>query len=210
MTAPEPDPAEARPAHAAGAGPADAAAGAVPGAAGSDADQAIAAIYGTQYRSLVRLAALLVGDAGPAEAVVQDSFVAMYDAWGRLQDRDQGVSYLRQSVVVRSRSIRRRMTAEVDASERAPPAPSAGQEASAAGQETSAAGQETGAAPERPAVISALRALPPRQREALVLRFYLDLSDGQAASAMGISRGAVARHAARAMAALPSFMAPEG
>src|SRR6266516_1686134 len=57
------------------AGPASTGAIGVPAAAEPDADQMITAIYGAQYRSLVRLAALLVGDVGPADMVVQDSFV---------------------------------------------------------------------------------------------------------------------------------------
>ena len=61
--------------------PAEAALGPVPADAQSDADQAITAIYGTEYRPLVRLAAALVGDVGIAEEVVQDSFVAMYGVW---------------------------------------------------------------------------------------------------------------------------------
>jgi RNA polymerase sigma factor (sigma-70 family) len=55
---------------------------------------------------------------------------------------------------------------------------------------------------ERSAVIAALRTLPPRQREALVLRYYGDLSEAQIAEAMGISRGAVKSHTARAMSSL--------
>ena len=55
-------------------------------------------------------------------------------------------------------------------------------------------------------MISALHRLPPMQREALVLRFYLELSEEQAASAMGISRGAVTRQTARAMAALSDVL----
>ena len=55
---------------------------------------------------------------------------------------------------------------------------------------------------ERSAVVDALRTLPLRQREALVLRFYADLSAGQIASIMGISPGAVKSHTARAMSAL--------
>ena len=55
-------------------------------------------------------------------------------------------------------------------------------------------------------VISALHALPPRQREAVVLRFYLDLPEEQIASAMRTSRGAVSRHTARAMAALSGVL----
>jgi RNA polymerase sigma-70 factor (sigma-E family) len=173
--------------------PCAAALGRVPADAQSDADQAITAIYGTQYRSLVRLAAVLVGDVGIAEEVVQDSFVAMYGASSRLRDRDKALAYLRQRVMSRSRSaLRQRMVAGWDAPDPEPGMPSA----------------EQGAITrqERSAVISATRMLPPRQREALMLRFYLDLSERQAASAMGISPGAAKRHTARAMAALLSVL----
>jgi RNA polymerase sigma factor (sigma-70 family) len=51
-------------------------------------------------------------------------------------------------------------------------------------------------------VVRALRSLPPRQREALVLRYYGDLPEAQVASAMGVSEGAVKRHLAGATAAL--------
>ena len=65
-----------------------------------------------------------------------------------------------------------------------------------------AASRKTSAQLERSALISALRTLPARQREALVLRYYGDLSDAQIAAAMGISTGAVKSHAARAMSSL--------
>ncbi len=50
--------------------------------------------------------------------------------------------------------------------------------------------------------MTAVRALPCRQREAVVLRLFLDLADGQAAAAMGVTTGALRDHAARAMTAL--------
>jgi RNA polymerase sigma-70 factor (sigma-E family) len=154
-------------------------------------------IYGMQYRSLVRLAVLLVGDVAAAEEAVQDSFIAMHGTWRRLQDRDKALSYLHQSVVNRSRSILRyRLLAGLSTPGRAPEMPAAGQGAIAQ--------------PERTPVIFALHALPPRQREALVLRFYLDLPEEQVASAMGISRGAVTRHTARAMAALSGVLKMAG
>lgn len=59
---------------------------------------------------------------------------------------------------------------------------------------------------ERSAVVDALRALPLRQREALVLRFYAGLSAGQIASIMGITSGAVKSHTARAMSAMRSVL----
>ena len=156
---------------------------------GWDADRAVTAIYSEHYRSLVRLAAFLVRDTATAEEVVQDSFVAMHGAWRRLRDTDKALSYLRQSVVNRSRSVlRHRMVVDKNTPKPPPDMPSA----------------EHGAIIqlERSAVVSALRGLPDRQREALVLRYYGDLSEAQIASTMGISRGAVKSHTARAMAAL--------
>lgn len=57
--------------------------------------------------------------------------------------------------------------------------------------------------------MAALRSLPPRQREALVLRYYGDMTEAQIASVMGISRGAVKSHTARAMNALRSILETE-
>lgn len=158
-----------------------------------DADQAVTALYSAQYRSLVRLAALLVRDVATAEEVVQDAFVAMHGAWRRLREPDKALSYLRQSVVNRSRSVlRHRAVVEKYAPKGLPDAPSA----------------ENGAIVEleRSAVVKALSALPNRQREALVLRYYGDLSEAEIAQTMGISRGAVKSHTARGMAALRSVL----
>jgi RNA polymerase sigma-70 factor (sigma-E family) len=154
-----------------------------------DADHALTAIYGDHYRSLVRLAFLLVQDIPTAEDVVQDSFVAMHTAWRRLRDSDKALAYLRQSVVNRSRSVpQHQSAAERNACQPGPAEP----------------GAELGAlpSPEHSAVVGALRSLPARQREALVLRYYDGLSEAQVASAMGVSEGAVKRHMARATAAL--------
>lgn len=168
------------------------------GAAGAvavawDADQAVTALYSANYRSLVRLAAMLVRDAGTAEEVVQDAFVAMHGGWRRLRDPDKALSYLRQSVVNRSRSVlRHRAVVEKYAPKGLPDAPSA--EAGAIGEL------------ERSAVIEALARLPARQREALVLRYYADLSEAEIAHTMGISRGAVKSHTARGMTALRNVL----
>jgi RNA polymerase sigma-70 factor (sigma-E family) len=154
-----------------------------------EADRAVTALYSLHYRSLVRLAALLVRDIAAAEELVQDSFVAVHAAWWRLRDSDHALSYLRQSVVNRSRSaLRRRAIVGRLAPELA---------ADPAGDE-----QETDIQLERSAMVSVLRRLPARQREVLVLRYYADLSEAQVAAAMGISRRAVKSHAARAMSSL--------
>jgi RNA polymerase sigma-70 factor (sigma-E family) len=161
-----------------------------------DADSAVTTIYREHYRSLVRLAAMLVADTGTAEDVVQDSFVAMHNAWRRLRDTDKGLSYLRQSVVNRSRSVlRHRGVAQRHAPKPAPDMPSA----------------EHGAFMllERANVIKCLGKLPSRQREVLVLKFYADLSEADIASAMGISQGAVKSHTSRAMAAMRTSLKPD-
>lgn len=156
---------------------------------GWDADMAVTALYSAHYRSLVRLAVLLVRDVASSEEVVQDAFVALHGAWRRLRDTDKALAYLRQSVVNRSRSVlRHRAVVEKYAPKGLPDAPSA---------ENGAIGEL-----ERSAVIEALRRLPTRQREALVLRYYGDLSEAEIAHAMGISKGAVKSHTARGMAAL--------
>src|SRR5690349_4260829 len=160
------------------------------------ASRAVEEIYHTHYRSLVRLAVLLVRDVATAEEVVQDSFIAMHSAWRRLRDGDKALAYLRQSVVNRSRSVlRHRVVVDRNAPKAVPDMPSA----------------EQGALSllERSAVMAALRTLPPRQREALVLKYYADLSEAQIASTMGISRGAVKTHTARGTASLRSILEVE-
>jgi RNA polymerase sigma-70 factor (sigma-E family) len=161
--------------------------------ADSDADQAVTELYSAHYRSLVRLAALLVRDLGTAEEVVQDAFVAMHGGWHRLRDNEKALAYLRQAVVNRSRSVlRHRQVVDRNAPKPAPDMPSA----------------EHGAIAlfERSAVIAALRTLPARQREAVVLRFYADMPEAQIAETMRISRGAVKSHTARAMQALRAIL----
>ncbi|MFB9800541.1 SigE family RNA polymerase sigma factor [Streptomonospora salina] len=168
-------------------------AAAAPSAVDWDADQAVTQLYTTQYRPLVRLATLLVRDPATAEEVVQDAFVAMHGAWRRLRDPNKALSYLRQSVVNRARSVlRHRAVVEKHAPKALPDAPSA---------EQGAMGEL-----ERAAVIEALRTLPVRQREAVVLRYYGDFSEAQIADTMGISRGAVKSHTARGIAALRSAL----
>lgn len=172
---------------------ADAALGSVP--AQWDADRAVTVMFGEHYRSLVRMAALLVGDVATAEAVVQDSFLAMHGAWRRLRDSEKALPYLRQCLVNRSRSaLRHRIVIGRNTPKPRPGVPSADREALPL--------------PER-VVAGALRALPLRQREALVLTYYGGLTEAQAASAMGISPGMVQNHMAQAIETLRAVLGTE-
>ena len=172
---------------------ADAALGPVP--ARWDADRAVTVMFGEHYRALVRMAALLVGDVATAEAIVQESFVAMHGAWRRLRDSDKALPYLRQCLVNRSRSVlRHRIVIGRNRSKPKPGLPRAERQALPL--------------PEH-AVVRALRALPLRQREALVLIYHGGLTEAQAASAMGISPGAVKSHLGRAVEALRAVLGTE-
>jgi RNA polymerase sigma-70 factor (sigma-E family) len=168
--------------------------------AGPDADHAVTALYLTHYRSLVRMAALLVHDLATAEEIVQDSFVAVHAAWRRLPDADHALSYLRRSVVDRSRAALRQHVVVDKLGPRLPPAvPGDLGDLGQASIEV-----------ERSAFISALWTLPARQREVVVLRYFADLPEAQVASATGISEGAVKAHAARAMSALRAVLRRAG
>jgi RNA polymerase sigma-70 factor (sigma-E family) len=163
---------------------------------GWSADRTVTELYSVHYRGLVRLAALLVRDTPTAEEVVQDAFVAMHGGWQRLRDAENALAYLRQAVVNRSRSVLRHRTVVDKNLQKAPPdMPSA---------EHGALAQL-----ERSAVVDALRKLPERQREAIVLRYYADFSEAEIADAMKISRGAVKSHTARGMAALRAELEQE-
>jgi len=161
-----------------------------------NAELAVIELYAMHYSALVRLAAMLVRDVPTAEEVVQDAFIAMHDGWDRLRDAEKALAYMRQAVVNRSRSVlRHRMVVEKNQQGPPPDMPSA----------------EHGALAllERSAVVAALRDLPERQREAIVLRYYADLSEAEIAAAMKISRGAVKSHTSRAMAALRAALEPD-
>jgi RNA polymerase sigma-70 factor (sigma-E family) len=163
---------------------------------GWSADRMFTELYSMHYRSLVRLAMLLVRDAPTAEEVVQDAFIAMHGGWQRLGHAENALAYLRQAVVNRSRSVlRHRMAVDKTLQETPPDMPSA---------EHGALAQL-----ERSAVTAALRDLPERQRVAIVLRYYADLSEAEIATTMGISRGAVKSHTARGMAALRAALEQE-
>jgi RNA polymerase sigma-70 factor (sigma-E family) len=163
---------------------------------GWSADYAVTELYSVHYKALVRLATLLVRDTPTAEEVVQDAFVAMHDAWQRLRNAENALAYLRQAVVNRSRSVLRHRTV-VDRNMQKPP------------PDMPSAEQGALILLERSAVVAALRGLPERQREAIVLRYYGDLSEAEIAAVMDISRGAVKSHTARGMASLRAALEKE-
>jgi len=150
------------------------------------ADQALTRLYAEHSRSLLRLAALLVHDTAAAEEITETAFAAMYDAWRWQRDTAVAVAFLRQAVVRQAPIVQRRQT---------------GTEGGFS-PGSSRTRQDAIAGLERGAIVAMLLSLPDRQREAVVLRCYSELSEEQAAAAMGVSRAAVRRHTTRALAAL--------
>ena len=157
------------------------------------AEAIFTALYVAEYARLLRLAALLLDDLGSCEEIVQEAYIKVHAALtgptSRLREEDRALAYLRQTVVNLARSsLRRRLVARKHAPHPMPDAPSA---------EEGAYAQV-----ERTAVVQALRGLPRREREAVVLRYYGDLTEAAAAHVMGVSTGAVKAYTSRGLAGL--------
>ena len=151
----------------------------------------LADMHREHYRSLVKLASLLIDDRAMCEEVVQDAFVAVFRSSARLRDESRLPAYLRSAVLNGARSQLRKR--QVRTRLRSVDAPVA-----------DVASAETGAliADDKRALLAALRSLPDRQRDVLVLRFYLDLSESEIATTLGIGAGTVKTHTRRGLDAL--------
>jgi RNA polymerase sigma-70 factor (sigma-E family) len=144
-------------------------------------------LFRGHHLELVRLALLMTGDVATAEDVVQDAFERLHRRWPSLRRQDSGLAYVRSSVLNGCRSIHRR--AQVARKYEARLA------------EPSASEAQT-AVLERSELMAALLALPRRQREVLVLRYYADLDVAEVAATLRIGPSAVRSTAARGLAAL--------
>lgn len=157
----------------------------------------LAELYAAHRLALVRLAILLVDDLASAEDVVQDAFAALARRKGGLRDPSAALGYLRVSVVNGSRSmLRRRRTVRGYT----PPLP-----LEPPGPEDRAVVAE-----EHREVLDAVKELPNRQREVLVLRYWSGLTEAEIADALGISAGTVKSTASRAMHALERTLKERG
>jgi RNA polymerase sigma factor (sigma-70 family) len=154
---------------------------------------ALTDLYRSHQMGLVRLAMVLTGDEASAEDVVQDVFVRMHTKAPRLRDEDKLLAYARAAVLNSCRQVlRRRKLAERRSELVDPPVWSA--EASVLLSE------------ERREVMRMLDRLPRRQREALVLRYNLELTDREIAEAMGIREVSVRSNISRALDAFAREM----
>jgi len=144
-------------------------------------------LFAAHYRRLLALAVLVTDDRATAEDLVQEAFARLH---GRaLADPERALAYLRSTVLNLSRSrLRRLRTARKHERPDDRLLPSAEDDVILRDDQR--------------AVLDALRTLSPRQRQALVLRYWEDMTEAQVAAAMGLSAGAVKSHTSRGMAAL--------
>ena len=156
------------------------------------ADGQVTALYQAHAVGLVRLAMLMLGDQSAAEDVVQDAFLGLYRRWGALNDPGRAVAYTRTSVLNGCRDVLRRRSRKIPAALLEPDAESA--------EARALLGEE------HRAVLAALRRLPDRQREAVVLRHCLSLPEDEVAQAMNVSRGTVKSTSHRGLAALAKIL----
>ena len=160
---------------------------AVPADTGGPAS--IEEVFDAEWLGMLRLAVLLVDDRASAEDVVQEAFAGLHRHWGELAGPERAGAYLRRAVINGARStLRRRRTARAWRAPHAVPTASAEEEALLGEQ--------------RREVLAAVQALPPRQREVVVLRYWSHIGEAETAEALGISRGTVKSTTSRALRAV--------
>jgi RNA polymerase sigma-70 factor (sigma-E family) len=156
-----------------------------------DRDTAVSELFLAHHARLVVFARMIVGDVGTAEDVVQDAFAALYRRWPWLRDKGAAASYLQAAVAngARSKLRRRRRAPETVLDEADEPTTDAADEAVVSNDTNRA-------------LAACLAELPVRQRQVVVLRYYLDQSEAEIAETLSISKGSVKKHASRALATL--------
>jgi RNA polymerase sigma-70 factor (sigma-E family) len=149
---------------------------------------AVTDLFRAHHLELVRLALVMTGDLATAEDVVQDAFERLHRGWHGLRQPSSSLAYVRSSVLNGCRSVHRRAAvARKHAPELAEPPPP---------------GAPDAAADDRGELTAALRRLPRRQREVLVLRYYLDLDVAEIAGTLRIAPSSVRAANTRGLAAL--------
>lgn len=154
-----------------------------------DADEAITTLFHEHGRSLVRLARFFADDRNAAEDLVQEAFLRLRRSFHRIESPDKAAAYLRSIVLNLARDYNRRglLSLRHRASEQEP----------ALSVEDRIVLRE-----DQQRVIDALQTLPRRQRDCLVLRYYLDLTVPDISDTLGLSVNSVKTHLRRGLAAI--------
>jgi RNA polymerase sigma-70 factor (sigma-E family) len=164
----------------------------------SDDDERFHAFVARSTAPLTRLAYLLCGERHLANDLVQNCFVRLYQAWSGVRDKDTADAYARKVLIrcwlnERRRPWRHRESRDGFVPDRAAPA------ADLAGE-----------AHDKETIRVALSRLPPRQRAAVVLRYWSEHSVTETAAILRCSEGTVKSQSARGLAALRAALAEQG
>lgn len=136
---------------------------------------------------LLRFATVLCRDRHEAEDLLQDTLAVAYSHWSRVERFESPDAYVRRVMVNRHVSLWRRHRNRVEPRAEIP----------------QPASPDTGdASADRDEVYRLLRRLPPRQRAAVVLRYYADYSDTAIAAVLGCSTSTVRSQISRALSTL--------
>ncbi|MGO9343361.1 MAG: SigE family RNA polymerase sigma factor [Acidimicrobiales bacterium] len=157
----------------------------------NERDETVARLFDEHYRGLCRLAGLLLGDSAAAEEVVQEAFLRTFSGWWRVRHPERAQWYLRTSVVNLCRSRLRRRTTE----ER-------GNRVTWSGTDGGTVGDDSDLSVDALTLVELVRRLPPRQRDAVVLRYYEDLPEAEIARILGCAVGTVKSQLSKARATL--------
>ena len=148
-------------------------------------------LFHGQFAAMTRLAAMLGAD--DPEDVAQEAFVRLHRRSRTLRDPHAAVAYLRSTVVNLTRSRMRHLSV---VRRLAPPPP----------PDVPSAEHDVVRRESHRELVSALGRLSARHREALVLRYWLDLTEAEMAEAMSVSKGTVKSHVSRGLDALAALM----
>lgn len=162
-----------------------------PGLLDVDVDTIVARLFNSEAAGLVRLARFFTDDRDAAEDLVQEAFIRLSRSLHRIDDPDRVTAYLRSIVLNLARDHNRRGLVSLRHRMRMSP------DATVAGSDEQ---WEIGEDQRR--VVEALRTLAVGQRNCLVLRYYLDLSNPEIAETLGVSVNTVKTQIQRGMAAL--------
>jgi RNA polymerase sigma-70 factor (sigma-E family) len=161
-----------------------------------DVDGLVRALYTEHAASLVRLARLFVDDRNAAEDLVQEAFIRLARHAHRIEQPSKAAAYLRSIVLNLARDHNRRGLVSL---RHRPPADA----------EASTAEDEVVLRDDQRIVIEAIRALPLRQRDCVVLRYYFEAGIPEIADTLGISANSVKTHLKRGLAALERTLGPQ-
>jgi RNA polymerase sigma-70 factor (sigma-E family) len=162
---------------------------------GAQARSEFEAFFDGHHRELSRLAYLLTGDHWAADDLTADVFLAAWRQWDTVRGADEPLAYVRRVLVNLAATRIRRLTRE----RRRLPL-------------FHVADEDAGAGPDGASVVdvrTALRALPPRRRACVVLRYALDLPEAEVADMLGISVGTVKSQTSKAVAQLQRCLGPQ-